>query len=151
MLNADLIATLGQLSAFLDHTEDPWWVLGSAAVALKGYNPQGVRDVDVLVSERDAEALIKRWGIRNQRDGGTATYRSRYFLLPKLGALRVEIMAGYEIVCDDTWQAVQPTSRTRIDVEGMPVFVPSDEDLISLFQMLGREKDLMRISAMRQR
>lgn len=149
MLGDDLTQTLSNLVPFLDQMQDPWWVLGSAAVALKGFDPGDVRDVDVLVSVRDAEALTLRWTIKNEPDGGTALYRSDYFLRPDLGPLPVEIMAGYKIFRDGIWLAVWPETREQIEFGGALVFVPDDNDLLSIFRALGREKDLKRISVMR--
>ncbi|MEO0551094.1 MAG: hypothetical protein AAFZ91_14330 [Pseudomonadota bacterium] len=149
MLNAELIETLHKLATFLAPTEDPWWVLGSAAVALKGYDPGHVRDVDVLVSVEDAKRLMARWSVRNRIDGGTDLYRSSYFLLPDLGAVRVEIMAGYQIKQGGHWQHVRPTSREAIELDVAEIFVPSDVELIGFFEQLDRDKDKLRIAAMK--
>lgn len=148
MLPSKLIETLHHVAHLLSKTHEPWWILGSGAVALKGYDAGPVGDVDVLVSERDADHLIDQFGLKNRNDGGTLLYRSSYFLTPDLGPMPVEIMAGYEIHADQIWHPIWPTSRQRVQVSGVDLFVPSDAHLIEIFRMLGREKDQQRIHAM---
>lgn len=143
--------TLERLVCLLTTTKDPWWILGSAAVYLKGYDPGHIGDIDVLVSEADAQRLMSDHGIDNQRDGGTLQFRSAYVLRPSLGEMSVEVLAGYEIFQNDAWSYVLPGTRISISHKKMDVFVPSDEDLISIFERLGRAKDFDRICAMQAR
>lgn len=151
MLSQNLILTLQSAVSFLAIARDPWWVLGSAAVALKGYEAGEVGDVDILVSEADAFRLLEQHGLKNQQDGGTALFRSSVFLLPELGPIRVEVMAGYEICVQGAWAPVWPSSRQIIDFGSADLFVPSNQDLIAIFKRLGREKDHLRINAMQAR
>lgn len=143
--------TLERLVSLLKETQDPWWILGSAAVYLKGYDPGDIGDIDVLLSEADAQRLISDQGLDNLRDGGTDRYRSAYVLKPSLGELPVELLAGYEIFHDKAWRSVSPLSRVSISYQGAALFVPSDQDLISIFTQLGRSKDFDRIRAMQRR
>lgn len=151
MLSRNLILTLQGAASFLAIAKDPWWVLGSAAVALKGYDAGEVGDVDILVSEADASRLMARHGLKNKQDGGTALFRSSFFLLPELGPVRVEAMAGYEICERGTWAPVWPSSREIIHLCKAGLFVPSDQNLIDIFKRLGRDKDRLRINAMQAR
>ncbi len=137
--------TLQQVADLLADTQDPWWVLGSAAMALIGGDPGEVGDIDVLVSGRDAEALMQAFALTNQADGGTPQFRSDYYLVPQLGALRVEIMAGYQICCGDAWQPVTPASRQAVTVGPATLLVPDRQEQIELLQRLGRPKDLARL------
>ena len=143
--------TLKRLAGLLTVTEDPWWILGSAAVYLKGYEPGGIGDIDVLLSEADARRLMSAHGLSNQRDGGTDRYRSVYVLKPNLGEMPVELLAEYEILHDNVWCPVRPLSRAFVSYQGDAFFVPSDEELISIFAQLGRPKDFDRIRAMQRR
>lgn len=146
----NLLSTLTRLTSDLRVTEDPWWVLGSAAAALKGYAVGSVGDVDVLVSLRDADRLSRIWQIDNCADGGTGLYRSAIFLTPHLGPVPVEVMAGYEIRQGDDWLKVWPETREIVSCAGMDMFVPADADLIQIFQWLGRQKDHDRLAAMQR-
>lgn len=140
--------TLDRLVRLLAVTEDPWWILGSAAVYLKGYDPGHIGDIDVLLSVADARRVVSDHGLANQRDGGTSLYRSAYVLRPNLGEMPVELLAGYEILQDNAWSTVSPVSRNPIFYKGSEVFVPTDDELISIFEQLGRAKDFDRIRAM---
>lgn len=137
--------TLQRIADLLADAKDPWWVLGSAAMALIGVEPGEIHDIDVLVSARDAEALMQAFALANQADGGTPQFRSDYYLLPQLGTLRVEIMAGYQIRCGDVWQPVVPASRQAVTVGPATLFVPERREQIELLQRLGRPKDRARL------
>ena len=130
---------------FLSDTTDPWWVLGSAAMALIGVDPGEVRDIDVLVSPRDAQALMRAHSLANLADGGTDRFRSDYFLQPNLGEIPVEVMSGYQIFESGRWLPVAPASRLAVTVGGATVFVPDRTDQIDLLKRLGRPKDLNRL------
>ncbi|MEL6691663.1 MAG: hypothetical protein AAFQ12_01325 [Pseudomonadota bacterium] len=132
-------------------TEDPWWILGSAAVFLSGHDPGPIGDIDVLLSEADAQRLMSDQGLENLRDGGTPRYRSTIVLRPTLGEMPVELLAGYEVFQNDTWIAIWPTSRVSVTYPDREVFVPSVEEQISMLEMLGRAKDFDRIRAMQAR
>lgn len=136
---------LERVAELLADAEDPWWVLGSAAMALIGIDPGDIGDIDVLVSGRDAEALMQAFALPNQADGGTSHFRSDYFLVPPLGDVRVEIMAGYHIRSGDGWQRVTPASRQAVVVGSATLFVPERDDQIELLERLGRKKDLARL------
>lgn len=137
---------LKRVSELLSNTADPWWVLGSAAMALIGVNPGEVRDIDVLVSNRDAQALMKHHALINAADGGNDRFRSAVFLLPELGDVRVEIMAGYEIRTGGTWTPVCPVTREKVSVGGSEVFVPTAAEQIDILRQLNRPKDLARLA-----
>lgn len=143
--------TLDRLVRLLAVTEDPWWILGSAAVYLRGHDPGHIGDIDVLLSVADAQRIMSDHGLYNQRDGGTPRYRSAYILKPNLGDMRIELLAGYEIHQDGVWTSIRPTSRNSISYNGNVVFVPSDAELISIFEQLGRAKDIVRIRSMQTR
>jgi hypothetical protein len=54
---AETLAMIGQAAGV---AADPWWIIGSAAVVLHGGAVPDVKDVDLMMSGRDAEALIRR-------------------------------------------------------------------------------------------
>ena len=144
-LDAELKTTLLRTADWLADTNDPWWVLGSAAIALLGIDPKGIADIDVLVSERDALALMKRHSLKNHSDGGTDQFRSNIFVLPKLGTYRVEVMAKYEIRQANQWKRVWPKTRIPVDISGTFLWVPDAAEQIKILRMLNRPKDFERI------
>lgn len=147
-LAGDHLQTLEQLARSLAQCDDPWWLLGSAAAALSGADVGPVRDIDVLVSARDAERLMTAFGWQDVSEGGTALYRSAPFLRPTLGPVPVEIMANYELCHLDEWRPVWPDTRHAIEAGSCVVFVPSITEQIDILRRLGREKDTQRIWAL---
>ena len=145
MLSSRHQTSLQRIAEFLSETSDPWWVLGSAAMALICVDPGQIRDIDLLVSKRDAEALMRAHHLDNQADGGTDRFRSTYFLKPDLGEIPVEIMAGYEICEADAWRPVTLKSRLSIEVGSSRLFVPDRGEQIDLLKRLGRPKDQARL------
>lgn len=151
MPNESFNQTLEYLVDLLALTEDPWWILGSAAVFLSGRDPGLIGDIDVLLSEADAQRIMSDQGLENLRDGGTPRYRSTIVLRPNLGQLPVELLAGYRIFQNDAWNAIWPSTRVSVTYRGHEVFVPSVEEQISMLEMLGRAKDFDRIRVLQAR
>lgn len=132
-------AALAQVAAALRPARDPWWVIGSAAVRLHGADTS-VADIDVLVSVRDAAAMMKAWpGVVTVGAAG-ARFRSFPFARLDGAVLPVELMADLEVCVDGVWRAVRP--ETRVAVSG--VFVPEKRELVAILRLFGRDKDLAR-------
>ncbi|MBJ6120342.1 hypothetical protein JAO74_00905 [Sphingomonas sp. BT553] len=129
-------------------TVDPWWVIGSAAVALHGADGVEVGDVDVLSSERDASAVLARLGVADVGNEGTALFRSAVFGRWEGPLLTVEFMAGFRFCGADGWRAVWPVTREAVMVDGFAVFVPGRAELAAMLFGFGRPKDLARAKAL---
>ena len=145
MLSFHQQTALRRVAEFLSETADPWWVLGSAAMALIGVDPGEIRDIDVLVSAGDAEALMTAYSLPNEADGGTDRFRSTYFLKPDLGDVPVEVMGGYQIRTAGLWTSVEPLSRQRITLDDAKIYVPNLSEQMEILKQLGRPKDLARL------
>lgn len=141
--------SLIQTAKLLEVTSDPWWILGSAAVALLGGEPGQVKDIDVLVSNRDALALMSFYGLKNGADGGNQLFRSEYFLRPEIGDAAIEIMSGFSVCSEANWVTIMPETRLAIGLGGTTVFVPDANEQISLLRLMGRAKDQSRIEALK--
>lgn len=148
-LSSNHIETLKNTSRFLAANEDPWWVLGSAAIALCGVDPQIIRDIDVVISPEDARRLMTLHDLINQADGGDHRFRSGTMLRPDLGPVRVEILSNYEIRERGIWTPLALNTRKTVEVEGATLFVPELDEQIEVLSRLGREKDLQRIALIR--
>lgn len=123
---------------------DDWWIIGSAAVALHGRDPGGIADIDVLLSEADATALLEPRGILPQQPSGTDLFRSRFFAHWDGTPLPTEFMAGFELCEGGKWTPIWPRTREAVDVDGAALFVPSREELKDILVRFGRGKDLAR-------
>jgi hypothetical protein len=140
-----LAATLNVIADASPAFADEWWIIGSAAAALAGAEIADVRDVDLLLSERDAEALLSRWqdapklAVRPSDD-----FRSAVFARFGHARLPIEVMGGFEMRVRDQWRAVKPLSRIRHG----DVYAPSAAEQIVLYQAMNRLKDAARIRAL---
>ncbi|MCP8890022.1 hypothetical protein [Sphingomonas faeni] len=61
MLAPDLRETLVMVAEAMRDAQDPWWVISSAAVALRGVGPVEVGDVDVVVSAWSTCLTVRNW------------------------------------------------------------------------------------------
>jgi hypothetical protein len=125
---------------------DEWWIIGSAAAALAGADVGEVRDVDLLLSERDAEALLARWREAPKlavEPGGV--FRSAVFARFGHAGLPIEMMGGFELRVRGAWRLIWPLTRESFGA----FYAPSVSEQIALLQTMGREKDRSRIAALR--
>lgn len=156
-LDAALAATLGAVGAAMADARAPWWIIGSAAVALHGAvadragatggDPGPVGDVDVLLDLADAQRLFAAIGLDPRPGAAHAAFRSQLFGRWTAPPMTVEFMAGFEHRSKGGWHPVRPTSREVIplrDVAGTVVFVPDRADLASILGRFGRPKDGVR-------
>jgi len=133
--------SLGRLSALLCDAEEPWWIIGSAAVALHGGDPGEIRDVDVLLGHGDAERYFRQLNLRNAAAADDPLFRSDLFARWTGPAVSVEMMAGLKVKVSSGWLPV--SIRTRVKV-GNGIYVPSREELRSILLCFGRAKDIRR-------
>jgi hypothetical protein len=139
-----LAAALRNLTAALHTARDRWWVIGSAAARLHGVKTS-VADVDVLLSRRDAHAVMSAWPAEVALGTPSNYFRSSIFARLSGAALPIELMAGLEVCASDRWIAVMPRTREEIGA----VYVPEAEELAAIFTLFGREKDVARAAAVR--
>src|SRR5690606_3219435 len=79
--DAIVAAVAGLAPSFAETFRDPWWLIGSTAMLLSGVDGVVPGDIDVLTSERDAEAFVARHADMldgNHRPPGDALFRSRF-------------------------------------------------------------------------
>lgn len=128
--------------------EDEWWIIGSAAAALAGADIAEVRDVDLLLSEGDAERLFARWSSApRQEEAPSGQFRSTRFARFNHAPLAIEAMAGFEMKLRGVWRRIWPLTREA----RRGVYTPSIAEQIVLLEGMGREKDAARIQALRAR
>ena len=141
-----LAATLAEIAAAAPAFEDEWWIIGSAAAALSGADIAIVRDVDLLLSERDARRLIGRWASAPKSTAAPdAQFRSKVFTRFEETPLAVEAFGGFEMKVRGAFRPVAPLTRERRG----GVFTPSVAEQIAILEAMGRDKDRARIAALR--
>jgi hypothetical protein len=135
------------VAALSPRLQDPWWLIGSAAMALAGVEGLDVADIDLLVSERDAAAALAAWDTPREPPGGNDRFRSAIYGR-RPGELVIEVMAGLEVRTAAGWTAVRPRTRRAVLWEGRPLYVPETAELIEICRLFGRPKDLERARAL---
>lgn len=140
-LPPDLAASLPPLATVLtQHARHDWWIIGSAACALHGVDPGGVRDIDVLLDLEDLTAIAAALGLPLGPGVPDERFRSAGFLKWSGNALPVEFMAGFELFEGGRWTPVMLQGR---EFRG-GLSVPPRAELKRLFERFGRPKDLAR-------
>jgi len=147
-LTHDINATLKACAAHLQSAADPWWVIGSTAVALHGTDPGPINDIDLLVSVDDAKTFAKIWQCPNTSNSGSDRFRSQILLKPGIGQFPVEVMAGLQFMRLGQWNLLAPKTRQEIRFGPTRLFAPERTELIAILRSFGRKKDIRRAKLM---
>jgi hypothetical protein len=140
--------TLEVLQPALAAAQHPWWILGSAAVALHGAALDEIRDVDILLDPRDCFAVFERLGIAVKAGQGDGQFRSDVFQRWDQASLPVELFAGFRLLEQGAWQELLPQSRMAVQAGAVTVYIPERGELVAMLRRFGRPKDLLRIAAL---
>jgi len=130
-------------------TTEPWWIIGSTAVALHGADPGPINDIDIPVSQKDAEMLAEKWRCADQSNTNSNRFRSCLLLQPELNGFPVQAMAGLEFRSHGLWQALAPRTRQKIRYQSISLFVPESPEFIAVLLAFGRKKDIQRAKLLR--
>jgi hypothetical protein len=142
-----LAGGLREVAALSPRLQDPWWLIGSAAMELAGLGGLTVADIDLLVSERDAGTALAVWDIPREPPGGNDRFRSVVYGR-RPGALVIEVMAGLQVKSPEGWTPVQPQTRRAVSLGDAALYVPETPELIAICRLFGRPKDLERARAL---
>ncbi len=133
----------------LSDSKEPWWIFGGAAFAISKSMSISVPDIDVLVSDRDCQALSTKFGWENEADGGNDKFQSNCFLKTSFQELPIEFMSGLKVKSGKHWRSVEPQTRHSKKLASAQIFLPEPRELASLFELFGRPKDLERAEQLR--
>ncbi len=139
-LRAALVGIVDRLSA----CTGPWAIYGGAALHLHGFDDGPLGDIDILMTLEDAEAMAEQAGIASKIVPPSGLFRSREFLCTEIAGMAVEFMAGLEVCRHGQWWPVEVRSVERVAVGEAGVCVASRAELIRIFRLIGREKDMRR-------
>lgn len=128
---------------------DPWWIIGSGAVALLSAGSVTVADLDVLLSEGDALRILPALGLRAGPGGVDSRFRSKIYARWDEPELPVEFMAGFALNQDGQWQDVAPSSRIAHHLGEAVLYTPAREEMRAILLSFGRPKDLRRADLLR--
>ena len=139
----DVAAALAEVPRITGAARDPWWIIGSAAALLHGAETN-VGDIDLLMSVRDARAVLGAGGAAARPGGGSDLFHSDAFGTIHTGALAIEVMGGLKVRTSDGWQAVALATRRPVRLGAATLLVPERAELIDLLRLFGRDKDVAR-------
>jgi hypothetical protein len=134
--------TLAEVARVAAQLKDDWWVIGSAAIALTGVDIE-VLDVDLLLSARDARALLETWAVSTPAADGEDRFRSLSGVHTGT-PIPIKIMGALEVKVEDRWARVTPNTREAVGLAGPRVYIPDTADQLALLLMFRRPQDLVR-------
>lgn len=143
-MDPDLVETFRRIADLAAPARDDWWIIGSAAVALHGGAVGALKDVDLLMSERDAAAFLSRLGIAPAPGAPDALFRSRVRGSWNGAPVPVDVMGGFSFAAAEGWRVLVLSTREAIAVGDRLLYVPAVAELKALLLSFGREKDLAR-------
>jgi hypothetical protein len=138
-----LATALAHAAAAAAGARDPWWIIGSAAAFLHGARTH-VADVDLLMSPRDALALLDPADSAASGGHGSDLFRSEVFGTIRGVGLPLEVFGGFRLRAGEHWRPVVLKTRVAVAVGGCTLWVPAQDELAALFRSFGRPKDLAR-------
>ncbi|SIQ10998.1 hypothetical protein [Bosea sp. TND4EK4] len=143
-LPEELRATLRLVGSVMQAASEPWWIIGSAAVALHGAGSIAVADVDVVLSECDAARISARLGLVQARKSPHPRFRSSALVTWNETPLPVEFMAGFHLHDGDGWAPLKPITRLAIVIDSTVLYAPERQEMQEILTRFGRPKDLER-------
>ena len=143
-MSQELAETLAMIAAAASDARDEWCIIGSAAVVLHGRSLPHVKDVDLLMSAADAQALLWRVGEQPRPGRPNHQFRSHVFGTWRAPPIPVEVMGGFSVAANGAWREVHILAPEPVMIAGVQVYVPSAEELVRLLHAFGRPKDLER-------
>jgi len=149
-MTAPLAETLSMLAQAVQDAEDDWWLIGSAAVVLHGGQVPLLKDVDLMMSARDAEAVLRRVGGKRGGAEPSERFQSDIFGVWSEPPVPIEIFGGFRLATGGAWREVSFATREPVAVGSAHVFVPSAAELVRLLHSFGRAKDLERAARLAQ-
>jgi len=137
------LAGVGEVMRF---ARDPWCLIGGAAALLHGVDISRLNDIDVLLSSRDAQAILARLGLKSNAKTTSDRFRSDCFFAWRGAGVPVEFMADFSVLSDGNWSPVAPEPALAISIGDAELFLPSLHDLIAMYRLFNRDKDRARIA-----
>lgn len=143
-LHDPLLLTLELVADALSPARHDWWIIAGAACRLHGIDDGPVRDVDVLLDERDFDAVLAPLGLVLQKGTSDGLFRSNYLVSWNEPPLVVELFAGFELCEQGEWQKILPETREWQKFGTLALPVQARGELAALLRRFGRPKDLAR-------
>ena len=125
---------------------DDWWIIGSAAMVLCGVSGIEPEDVDILGSRATVGHFLHRWGVEAGEPGPNARFRSYPYVKVQLaGCTPIETMGDLQVLHNDEWLPLRPTTRIAVQTGSGVVHVPALGEQAEILRIFGRENDLAKL------
>jgi len=127
--------------------KDNFYLIGSAALNLAGVKLDRIYDLDILVSERDADFLKAEWENRILKEHITTDDQlfSSKFARYKFSVLDIEILGELKVNRNGNWNRLEITENKPIAFGNFEIKIPTLKEQKRILQLFGRVKDKERI------
>ncbi len=142
-----LLKTLDRVALAALGMAEPWWIFGSAAMALAGVRGLDPPDVDVVTTPEGAAELIERLG-GQPVVAPSAQFRSQLFGKCLGSPLPIEVMGGMALATAGGWAPVVLRTRRRIAWSNGELWIAEVAEQAAICRRFGRPKDLPRAEAL---
>ncbi len=137
---------LSVISPDLQILKDNYFVIGSCALVLSGISIKKTSDLDLLVSNEDAEQLKLMWASRRRENYSPSDqhlFRSNFARF-YFDELDVEVMGGLEVFRNNGWMQLRNENCLEISIGEQKIKIPTLEEQKQIFYFFGREKDKLK-------
>lgn len=144
--NKPLATSLCAVAKVMAPAQRPWWIIGSAAVALHLDRSIDVADVDVLLFPDDARLVRQQLGISSPTAEAHHLFRSEEYFTWTGNGLPVEFMAGLSVFTGNEWTKIAMRTRQAFATGTASIYTPDVDELAGLLKLFGRPKDKERLA-----
>ena len=134
------------ISSDLQLLKDNCFAIGSCALILSGVPAEKTSDLDLLVSNEDAEHLKSLWAGRirkNYQPSNQDLFKSNFARF-EFDDLDVEIMGDLTIFNGTEWTTVQVKDWIEVSVGEYKIKIPTLREQRKIFYLFGRDKDKLK-------
>lgn len=140
-IDTRLCEALMHLAADVRRARDPWWLIGSAAMALHGARPLHIADIDLLTSVGDARRLLQARGVAPETGTSSERFRSEVHASWPVPPLQADLMARFHVRSAAGWREIVPATRLAVETPAGVFYVPAIAELIEMCRLFDRPKD----------
>ena len=130
----------------LKQLKDDYYIIGATALILSDIEIENTNDIDILVSDRDADWLRSEW--KNKKiDITTDTsvlFRSNYSRY-RFSNIEIEILGSLEVNKENSWRPLVINDFTNYRTKDFQVKIPTLAEQVRILNFFGRKKDLDRL------
>ncbi|MGL4405087.1 MAG: hypothetical protein ACRCT6_04950, partial [Notoacmeibacter sp.] len=117
---------------------------------MAGFNAFDPEDVDLFGSTSVMHSFLQSFGQKTVISPEHHQFRSMpYQRITIPNAKSIEVMGNLRVLTNGLWQPLVLQTRIPVSGFGAPLWIPSVEEQISVFELFGRPKDLEKAKILR--